>query len=557
MPGNETDDAEPTGDLACDLVELGGVLDQVANPVSPMGMMRRRLPPDERTACMSRVAALEESLNGAVQTESNAGLRRIMGVRRGECVPPDLLRVLAVVAHRQVVVGTHALGVTSICRCAGMGEAQGTIEARKALRLLIARGAFSFADGDCGDGEIRLCQRAVRLLSGNGLDLIWSAESIRRDMAKGSASQQLQDLQRRAAINKVRDEAAQARVVAKAGGAHQPMSARSIFQALRQEVIGVDPVVRSFAVQAAIHHQRIAIAQAGQRQTTPPVVVLIAGPSGCGKTHLVESFGRCSRLPVGVSNLAECTASGWVGLSLDDMFLSLLRPGVSLADASTGVLVLDEADKRSINNSGTHYDISGRAVQDELLKVVEGHPIQIGGRRSGLETTKGVIETKTMMFVLAGAFQGLSEAAKSLSRSKSGIGFSGSKQGGSSAAGDVRAALAMFFIPELVNRINGVILVPAPSVEQLLQIASAPVHGVLDRQNAFLSSFGLALQPTREALLEVASWALDTKTYARGVRSLLQSVAEEAIFEETKGELRIGVGDVRRAIQATAMTASD
>lgn len=211
-----------------------------------------------------------------------------------------------------------------------------------------------------------------------------------------------------------------------------------------------------------------------------------------------------------------------------------------------GVLFLDELDKKKTNHRGGDHDATGLGVQYEILKFLEGARIQVGGKRSN-EISKNFIETFSMAFILGGAFSSISDAlAEKKNKAKGPIGFSG----GSDAVGmapDVRELLLDYFIPELVNRIGSVIVVPTPSLNQLIQIASAS-NGIISRQNQFLSSFSLQIQPSKEAVAEIASWALESKTFSRGMRNLLQSMVEDAIFEERTGTLEISDADVRRAI---------
>ena len=160
---------------------------------------------------------------------------------------------------------------------------------------------------------------------------------------------------------------------------------------------------------------------------------------------------------------------------------------------------------------------------------------------------RGAIDTTTMAFILAGAFSDISVKLCDSAKTRTPLGFSGG-QGASGVPPDTRELLLGYFIPELVNRIGSVIVIPPPSLAQLIQIATAPT-GIIARQNHFLVAFGIKVVPSPEAIKEIATWALETKTFARGMRSLCQALVEEAIFEERKGEVVVGVGDVRKAIE--------
>lgn len=113
---------------------------------------------------------------------------------------------------------------------------------------------------------------------------------------------------------------------------------------------------------------------------------------------------------------------------------------------------------------------------------------------------------------------------------------------------DIREALTTYFLPELCNRISTILYINPPSMDSLHQIALAP-QGILSRTNEFLASLGFTLKPDEQAIKEICAYAHSSKTFARGIRSLLQTLAENGIYDERKGELAIGAGDVRKAIE--------
>ena len=209
----------------------------------------------------------------------------------------------------------------------------------------------------------------------------------------------------------------------------------------------------------------------------------------------------------------------------------------------------DEADKRKRHERHGDFDCVGEGLQGELLRIIEGTDIQLGGRKAN-DPVKGVLSTRGFAFCLVGCFDGLMQAMAK-SRRKCPIGFNHSLDDVSRSP-DIREALTSFFLPELCNRISTILYIQPPSLNALIQIATSP-RGVLAKQNQFLRGLGLTLKPREDAIREICSYAHSSKTYARGVRSLFQTLAEEAIFEEWKGELVIGPGEVRKAIEGLKM----
>lgn len=544
-------DGKPTGDIATDLVELGRVLDEVANPVSGLGMPRRHQSPEEQADCMARIAALEAALDQSIQKDHHATLRRAIGVRHTECVPPDLLRPLAVVVQRQLGVGCHSLGVASVAHCAGLGTSHGMIEARRGIRILVARGALAFADGDGGDGELRLAPRVVRALSG-GLDLVWTTESLKRDLARGSTDQQVQDLQRRAALDALRNEASAKALPAEPSAPDSTLktqaSAKAICAALSKTVISLPGPVRRFSTQMAMHLARLSIFKAGRRPSVGPVVTLILGPSGSGKTHMATEFACNFGLPYSIADMSGITQSAYVGLSLEDCFSPLLAGKRTPEEASRGIVVMDEFDKAFVK-SGTHgnVDPSGGGLQAEILRPLDGCLMPIGGRRAN-DAPRGTLDTSQMAFVLCGAFSGLKEMVKELGKQRSGLGFSGG--GATSSHPDLRAGLVRYgFLEQVVNRIGSIISLPEPSIRQLYEIATHE-NGLVARQNKFLETFGISISPTAAAVTEIAAWARETKGYSRAMKSLLSALSEDAVFEGRAGEIVVGKSEVKAAIES-------
>ena len=284
----------------------------------------------------------------------------------------------------------------------------------------------------------------------------------------------------------------------------------------------------------------------GRGRDIETLFCVLCGASGSGKSFLASEFGRLSNLPFAAADMSSVTASAYVGTSVDELYLNFLNKGTKLADIGRGVLFLDEIDKKRTNNRNGDFDATGLGVQYELLRMLEGARIQ-DLKRGNDSLPRGAIDTTTMAFVLAGAVSDISDRLRDSAKARTPLGFSGGL-GASGVPPDTRELLLGYFIPELVNRIGSVIVIPPPSLDQLIQIATAPT-GIIARINQYLVAFGIRISPSPEAVKELASWALETRTYARGMRSLMQSLVEEAIFEERKGEVAIGIQEVRKAIE--------
>ena len=544
MAEDSTESRPSHEQVVADLLRLGELLALHARPIGALGLTRR-IRQEESARLKAEIAELEERIETQAYEHSHQALRSVLGLRKDEVLDLILLRCIAVVAFEALDNHRPVSTVSAVSKAVGLGDWGATVSARHCLRQAIIKGqGISYSEGDCEGEILKPGRQLIRFLSGeNRLEILWTQETVKREKEEFLRRHGLKQVSTptESPVPSAQPSPANASAI---GSLSSP---KAIFEALRKTVIGMDPVVKKFSVQMALHLKRVAIMESGGKNTTPPVCFLLAGPSGAGKTFLAEEFGKLSGLPFCIGDMSSVTASAYVGISVDELFYGFSKKGTTLVDAHKSVLFLDEIDKKRTNFRGGDYDATGVGVQYELLRMVEGARIQIGGKRS-TDNPKGFIDTSSMAFILGGAFSSISEAlSEKKNKAKGPIGFSG----GSDAVGmapDVRELLLDYFIPELVNRIGSVIVVPTPSRSQLIEIAWAPT-GIIARQNQFLSSFGLQVLPTLEGVKELASWALETRTFSRGMRNLMQNIVEEVIFEERKGTIEITGTDVCRAVE--------
>lgn len=542
------DISKPTQQQAVEyLVRLGRALHAYAYPRSPIGLARNLLP-HEANRLKEEIAECERVVSAVACDPNHRNLRSVLDVRR-DSIPNSLdIRIVAYVAWHSLTSEPAGTSVTVVSIAAGVGSVEEMIQARHSIRYMLVSRAGVLVLQD--QTELLPGEKLVRLLSGdNKLPILFTEETLKNEAEAG---------QRMKAANFRKSFSTPSTYQAPSAplpSANTPMpgnldSPKAIFSALSRTVIGMDKsdALRSFSVAMSLHLRRANLIRQGIIPTTPPLVLCALGESGVGKTFLIEEFCKLASIPHANGSLAECTSSGYAGLDLMDVMLGLFRNGAKRSEIEAGGLVFfDEADKRRTNDRRGDFDCTGAGLQAELLRMIEGTDVQIGGRRSN-DNVKGMLSTRGLCFVLAGCFDGVAQIMESKSRPKCSIGFGGHIEK-SGPSPDIRSALTAFFLPELCNRISTILYIKPPSLGQLMEIATAP-HGVLAKQNQFLeSTLGLTLKPSEEAIKAICGYALDSKTYARGVRSLLQMLQQDAIFEERQGELVIGAGDVRKAIE--------
>ena len=547
MAGDAPESKPTREETAANILRLGNLLNELAFP--ERGIAGRPNRPHEAARLKTEIQALEKRIELAVYDPTQRLLRSALEIRGDGVMDVIALRVVSYVAWAATHLNHLGVPVARVANAVSLGDDMQThLQCRRLIRsMVIGEKGVRFKDSEFGHGgELLPGERLVKYLSGEGhLSVVWTEQSLKEEK---------EELERRKSGAVARRiplaKSAEHRLPADATEARSPLSGaqspKAIHEALKRTVLGMDDsdILRRFSVAMSVHLRRVAQFRAGREVTIPGQTILLAGESGVGKTFIVEQFCRIANLPHTIGNLAEVTSSGYVGMDISDILAGLFRNGARRADDVLGGLVFfDEADKRRTNDRRGDFDCTGAGVQAELLRVLEGADIQIGGRRSN-DRALGVLSSRSLAFCLAGCFQDVTELMASRKRP---LGFAGDA-GDSGHAPDIREALTSYFLPELCNRISTILYIRPPSLDALFQIVTAP-RGVLAKLNLFLEGVGFILKPDEEAIRAVCDYAHSSKTYARGLRSLLQSLAEEAIFEERKGDIVIGAGEVRKAIE--------
>ena len=327
----ETENPIPTREqTTADLLRLGELLTQHnSRPICDLASPRP-IRPEEASNLKAEIAELERRIEIRAYSGKDRTLRSVLGLRKDEVLDPILLRCIACVAFQTLDNNRPRPTVSSVSRSAGL-DWGATISARHAIRHAIIRGnSIYYSDSEYGDGVLKCGPDLVRLLSGdNALPVIWTEVTLKQELEAWQKAKSANVLKR---VSPPTESSAPS---APSSPANVPIpgnlgSPKAIYESLRQTVIGMDPVVKKFSVQMAMHLKRVAIMATGVRPTTPPVCCLLIGPSGSGKTFLEEEFGRISGLPFCVGDMSTVTSSAYVGSSADELFLGFAKKGTSL-----------------------------------------------------------------------------------------------------------------------------------------------------------------------------------------------------------------------------------
>lgn len=267
--------------------------------------------------------------------------------------------------------------------------------------------------------------------------------------------------------------------------------------------------------------------------------IIFLGPTGCGKTETVRAICSCLNLPYTIQDISAFTASGYVGKDIDEILKDLyLAAGKDVDKAQKGVVFLDEFDKvKASSQRGDNKDVNGKAVQQSILKMIEGCEMDVKLNRMESKSIK--IDTTNILFILGGAFVGLEETInKRLKAGTVGIGFGGSptKQGDIDYNNTVSQVIPddlveYGIIPEVVGRCPLIAVYNELSEEAMVKILTEPKHAILKQYKEEFKMDGIELEVEDAALPKIAQKARERKMGARALRTIMEDILFQAKFE--------------------------
>lgn len=318
-----------------------------------------------------------------------------------------------------------------------------------------------------------------------------------------------------------------------------------IKEKLDEYVIGQELVKKQISVAVYNHYKRISAEKTGNEEEIEieKSNMLMIGPTGSGKTYLVKNLARLLQVPIAITDATTLTEAGYIGDDVESVLSKLLADADNDVEAAErGIVFIDEIDKIAKKKNTHSRDVSGEAVQQGLLKLLEGSEVEIpvGATSKNAMVPMTTINTRNILFICGGAFPDLGDIIKRRLNKQSAIGFKADLKDKYDNEKNILSRVTTEdlrqygMIPEFLGRLPIVCAVDEPDREMLIKILSEPKNAILKQYEKLLELDEVKLEFSEDAKEVIAERALERKTGARALRAIIEEFMLDIMYEIPK-----------------------